>query len=60
MSDQRDSYWEERARRFATDGEGLAAVCSYGVPGFCNRMIEFLPAFDSRAMAAGSLGNPGA
>jgi len=34
------SYWEERARRFAGQGAGLAAVCSYGMPGFYNRMIH--------------------
>lgn len=32
-------YWEDRARRFA-GGDGLAAVCSYGMPGFYNRMID--------------------
>jgi SAM-dependent methyltransferase len=36
-----DAYWEERARRFAAEGEGLAAVCSYGMPEFYNRMIHF-------------------
>ncbi len=35
------AYWEERARRFAADGEGLAAVCSYGMPRFYNRFIHF-------------------
>lgn len=34
-------YWEDRARRFAAQGEGLAAVCAYGMPGFYNRMIDF-------------------
>ena len=34
------AYWEERARRFATHGDGLAAVCSYGMPGFYNRSIH--------------------
>lgn len=34
-------YWEERARRFAVDGDGLAAVCSYGMPPFYNRLIHF-------------------
>ena len=34
-------YWEERARRFALEGDGLAAVCSYGMPGFYNRLIQF-------------------
>ncbi|HYM28726.1 MAG TPA: methyltransferase domain-containing protein [Steroidobacteraceae bacterium] len=33
-------YWEERARRFASQGEGLAAVCSYGMPTFHNRGIH--------------------
>jgi SAM-dependent methyltransferase len=33
-------YWEERARRFAADGAGLAAVCSYGMPLFYNRAID--------------------
>lgn len=34
-------YWEARARRFAVEGDGLAAVCSYGMPGFYNRLIDF-------------------
>lgn len=34
------AYWEDRARRFATSGSGLAAVCSYGMPEFYNRMIH--------------------
>lgn len=33
-------YWEDRARRFAAEGSGLAAVCSYGMPEFYNRMIH--------------------
>jgi SAM-dependent methyltransferase len=33
-------YWEARARRFAGAGNGLAAVCSYGMPGFYNRLIH--------------------
>jgi SAM-dependent methyltransferase len=33
-------YWEDRARRFAAEGDGLAAVCSYGMPGFYNRAIH--------------------
>ncbi len=33
-------YWEDRARRFAVDGDGLAAVCSYGMPRFYNRLIQ--------------------
>jgi SAM-dependent methyltransferase len=32
-------YWENRARRFAA-GDGLAAVCSYGMPAFYNQMID--------------------
>jgi SAM-dependent methyltransferase len=34
-------YWEDRARRFAVAGDGLAAVCSYGMPGFYNKLIDF-------------------
>jgi 2-polyprenyl-3-methyl-5-hydroxy-6-metoxy-1,4-benzoquinol methylase len=33
-------YWEDRARRFASQGAGLAAVCSYGMPEFYNRVID--------------------
>lgn len=33
-------YWEERARRFAVEGHGLAAVCAYGMPEFYNRAIH--------------------
>jgi SAM-dependent methyltransferase len=33
-------YWEDRARRFAGEGAGLAAVCSYGMPHFYNTMIH--------------------
>ncbi|MGH8220910.1 MAG: class I SAM-dependent methyltransferase [Steroidobacteraceae bacterium] len=33
-------YWEDRARRFAGAGDGLAAVCSYGMPAFYNRLIH--------------------
>ncbi|WP_194074845.1 SAM-dependent methyltransferase [Steroidobacter cummioxidans] len=36
-----DHYWEDRARRFAAEGAGLAAVCSYGMPQFYNRMIHW-------------------
>jgi len=35
------AYWEDRARRFAAEGAGLAAVCSYGMPEFYNLMIHF-------------------
>ena len=41
MSCQSLVYWEERARRFATEGDGLAAVCSYGMPAFYNRVIHY-------------------
>ena len=34
------AYWEARAQRFAVEGEGLAAVCSYGMPAFYNRVID--------------------
>lgn len=34
-------YWEQRACRFASRGDGLAAVCSYGMPGFYNRVIDW-------------------
>ncbi len=34
------AYWEERARRFAQQGDGLAAVCAYGMPEFYNRAID--------------------
>jgi SAM-dependent methyltransferase len=37
---QPTAYWEDRARRFAAEGAGLAAVCSYGMPEFYNRMIH--------------------
>jgi SAM-dependent methyltransferase len=33
-------YWEDRARRFAAQGHGLAAVCAYGMPEFYNRAIH--------------------
>lgn len=34
------NYWERRAVRYARQDDGLAAVCSYGMPRFYNRMIE--------------------
>jgi 2-polyprenyl-3-methyl-5-hydroxy-6-metoxy-1,4-benzoquinol methylase len=34
------AYWEQRAQRFADRGEGLAAVCSYGMPDLYNRAIQ--------------------
>ena len=37
---QPSTYWEERARRFAGEGAGLAAVCAYGMPEFYNRAIH--------------------
>jgi SAM-dependent methyltransferase len=36
-----EAYWEARAQRFAREGEGLAAVCSYGMPEFYNKVIDF-------------------
>jgi len=33
-------YWEERAVRFARDGHGLRAVCSFGMPDYHNRAID--------------------
>jgi SAM-dependent methyltransferase len=33
-------YWEDRAQRFAGQGDGLAAVCAYGMPEFYNRAIH--------------------
>jgi 2-polyprenyl-3-methyl-5-hydroxy-6-metoxy-1,4-benzoquinol methylase len=41
-------YWDERARRYAVRARGLAAVCSYGMPGFYNRYID---ACQRRALA---------
>lgn len=35
-----EAYWEDRARRFATRGSGLAAVCSYGMPETYNQVIR--------------------
>lgn len=35
------AYWEERAGRFASRGDGLAAVCSYGMPAFYNQLIHW-------------------
>jgi SAM-dependent methyltransferase len=37
---QPSTYWEDRARRFASEGAGLAAVCAYGMPEFYNRAIH--------------------
>jgi len=36
------AYWDARAARFAAEGEGLAAVCSFGMPAFYNRYIHVL------------------
>ncbi len=33
-------YWERRAERYAGEGAGLRAVCSYGMPSFYNSAIE--------------------
>ncbi len=35
-------YWDDRARRFASQGAGLGAVCSYGMPWFYNVPIHLL------------------
>jgi 2-polyprenyl-3-methyl-5-hydroxy-6-metoxy-1,4-benzoquinol methylase len=35
------AYWEDRAQRFAAERDGLAAVCSYGMPEFYNRVIDW-------------------
>lgn len=40
VPDRPFAYWEQRARRYATVGGGLAAVCSYGMPAFYNRSID--------------------
>jgi SAM-dependent methyltransferase len=34
-------YWEDRARRFAGERDGLAAICAYGMPEFYNRAIDW-------------------
>ena len=34
-------YWEDRARLFAGERDGLAAVCAYGMPEFYNRAIDW-------------------
>ena len=41
-------YWERRAVRFAGEGEGLPAVCSFGMPEFYNRAIDLT---QSRALS---------
>ena len=33
-------YWEERAARFARDGRGWGAVCSFGMPDYHNQAID--------------------
>ena len=38
------TYWETRACRFAGDGRGLRAVCSYGMPAFYNGYIHLVQA----------------
>ena len=40
MATAATDYWNERARRYALQGPGLAAVCSYGMPGFYNSYID--------------------
>lgn len=34
------NYWEQRAARYARERDGLAAVCSFGMPQFYNRAID--------------------
>ena len=34
------AYWDQRASTYATQGKGLAAVCSYGMPWFYNAGID--------------------
>ena len=34
------SFWEARAQRFAGDGAGLRAICSYAMPSFYNWAID--------------------
>jgi len=41
-------YWNARAARYAGEGEGLAAVCSFGMPAFYNGYIH---ALQQRALA---------
>ena len=48
-------YWEARARRFAADGAGLAAVCSFGMPYFYNRTIDLCQRLLSAARAPDQL-----
>jgi SAM-dependent methyltransferase len=50
------SYWERRAQQFAAEGAGLAAVCSYGMPGFYNRAIALT---QGRALAPWLRGHAG-
>ncbi len=50
-------YWDRRARRFAAQGQGLAAVCSYGMPWFYNQYIDWL---QRRALAPWVRVTPGA
>jgi SAM-dependent methyltransferase len=40
LAENSAAYWERRAQLFAGRGEGLAAVCSYGMPDFYNRAIQ--------------------
>jgi 2-polyprenyl-3-methyl-5-hydroxy-6-metoxy-1,4-benzoquinol methylase len=50
-------YWEDRARRFAVHGDGLGAVCSYGMPAFYNGYIHWL---QQRALESWLQVRPGA
>lgn len=42
-------YWEDRARRYAAQKHGLAAVCAYGMPGFYNGAIDLCQRLALRA-----------
>jgi ubiquinone/menaquinone biosynthesis C-methylase UbiE len=51
-------FWEARAARFAGQGDGLRAVCSYAMPGFYNRAIDLTQRWalrgQLRSIASGS------
>src|SRR5207247_8821516 len=40
MSAGNVAYWDDRARLYARSGDGLQAVCSYGMPCFHNVAID--------------------
>jgi len=49
-------YWEDRARRYAAQGQGLAAVCSYGMPTFYNSAIQLTQRLALKAWLQDTLG----